>query len=724
VPRFVNLLTFFFLNLCLYPAQAQKKAVTNDTYYTWQYLYPDYNISNNGRYLWYRYGSPATGDFLVLTTTDNKKKQVFPKGFEPAFTNDSHSFIFRLPHDTLIIQATDNSTSQILSDVTDYTLSGNTLVLQTHNTLIYGSKTISAQHYALDPSGIQLAFIVNNQLRYYNPGMDTSILLQQDVCGQLHFSRDGMRLFFQSPQTRADSHPQVRIWHYNDYYLPTQQSIVRNKQMVIDLLQRKTLQLDSTGIEICDYGNKYVLAQNILNYSEYYWNKSNISTIYLINMQNGERIKIRQNKDVPVIHAKLSPEEKYITWYEDQYYCYEIATAITRKIPAAQELVQWLAGDSALLIYDTHDTWQVDPSAEKAAVNLTKSPPKVISRIIVPGFTTIFNTRNKYNNAEPYLYYFPQYPLDAFKPLKARDTNIYLVQRMSDTASPNLFITGDLKSFIRITHFEPEKSYNWMQATLVKNGILYKPENFNPDKKYPLIFHYYEKSSDQLFLFRRPSLSVGNLDIAWYVSNGYLVFIPDINTIKGHPGKSTRSVIRAARYFRRMPWVDKKRLGLQGHSFGAYLTNYLITHSSLFAAAQESAGPVDFISGYGAIKKQTGNTMQYLYERGQNNMGTTPWKRPRRYIKNSPVFSINRVTTPLLILHNEEDNAVPVAQGIELFTALRRLQKPVWLLQYDREAHILINEHNQLDFSQHQQQFFDHYLKGKPAPGWMKLKGL
>ncbi|SFD20618.1 Prolyl oligopeptidase family protein [Chitinophaga sp. CF118] len=720
--RLFNQITFFFLCLCYTQTRAQKKLVTNDSYLTWQYLYPDYNISNNGQYIWYRYGAPATGDFLVLQTTDGNNKHIFPQGFQPAFTDSN--LIFRLPGDTLVIQAMNNTAPQFITDVISYTLAGNRLLMQTTNALIYEHKTIyqgAVDHYTLDQTGTQLAFTVNNTLKYYHTGMDSSILLQQHVTGPLRFSKDGTLLFFQRLRITDIPQSEIRIWHYNDYYLPTQQMPSTSTCMAIDLQQKKVTRLDSTGIQICDYGNKYVLAQNSLNSSEYYWNKSIISSLYLINTYNGARTMIRQNKKDLIILAKLSPDEKFITWYEDQYYCYEITTGIIRNIPEAIEIAQWLPEDSALLIYDTYNIWQVDPSKKRPPVKLTNSRT-TISRMIFPGTITTFNTRNKYNNAAPCLYYFPQYPLDAFKPVKAKDTLLYLLQRMSDKESPNLFITNDFKSYTSITRFEPEKSYNWIQATLVNKGILYKPENFDPQKKYPLIFHYYEKSSDRLYLFRKPDLSPGDLNIPWYVSNGYLVFIPDIQRPSGHPGKGARSVLRAAKHLRRYPWVDPAKLGLQGHSFGGYITNYLITHSTLFAAAQASAGPADFISGYGAIKKQTGNTMQYLYERGQNNIGATLWQQPDLYIKNSPVFRADKITTPLLILHNEEDNSVPVAQSIELFTALRRLQKPAWMLQYNGEGHILINEQHKLDFSQRQQQFFDHYLKGKPAPEWMKVQ--
>jgi dipeptidyl aminopeptidase/acylaminoacyl peptidase len=216
-------------------------------------------------------------------------------------------------------------------------------------------------------------------------------------------------------------------------------------------------------------------------------------------------------------------------------------------------------------------------------------------------------------------------------------------------------------------------------------------------------------------------LSDGGLNVASYVSNGYVVCIPDIRTKKGHTGKSAaRAVLGAARRLSALSWVDRQKLGLQGHSFGGYITNYLITHNDLFAAAQSSAGPVNFFSGYGAIRKITGTAMQQLYEHGQNNMGATPWDRPLRYLKNSPVIRANKVHTPLLLMHNDNDNAVPFAQSIELFTALRRLQRPVWLIRYSNEGHQLFRVPEQLDFTIRQQQFFDHYLKGKPAPDWMQ----
>ncbi|HJT75265.1 MAG TPA: prolyl oligopeptidase family serine peptidase, partial [Chitinophaga sp.] len=350
---------------------------------------------------------------------------------------------------------------------------------------------------------------------------------------------------------------------------------------------------------------------------------------------------------------------------------------------------------------------------------------------LFPGIFVTLDNKNKRNGfrntkwrrpvMDTFLYYIPRFPLDQYKPVKARDTTVYLVQRMNAGSAPNLFITTDFISFKPITNFQPQHPYNWLTVELTKEGLLYKPENFDSTKHYPVIFHYYEKSSDGLYRYLLPQPGAGSLNIPWYVSNGYIVFIPDIITEKGYPGPSAaKAVIKAAKYLSGFPWVDTAHMGLQGHSFGGYVTNYLVTSTNLFKAAQSSAGPSDFFSGYGSIRKQTGTGMQALYERGQNNMGVPPWENPELYVENSPVLHAHKINTPLLLMHNENDNAVPVAQSIEFFTALRRLQKPVWLIQYKDEGHLLFSDANKLDFDIRQQAFFDHYLKNKPLPEWMK----
>ncbi len=234
------------------------------------------------------------------------------------------------------------------------------------------------------------------------------------------------------------------------------------------------------------------------------------------------------------------------------------------------------------------------------------------------------------------------------------------------------------------------------------------------------------------FTITRSRNSPGDVNIPWFVSRGYLVFTPDIRYIIGQTGERVyNSVVSAAQYFSQTPWVDAAKMGINGHSFGGYETNYLVTHTSLFAAAATAAGPANFISHYGGIqgKIYRANSGQAMYETSQMRMSATLWQTPDLYIKNSPVFSIDKVTTPILIMHNKADDLVPWMQSVELFTGLRRLGKKAWMLQYDEGGHGIHGKEAE-DFTIRLTQFFDHYLKNAPPPRWMtegipaKLKGI
>jgi dipeptidyl aminopeptidase/acylaminoacyl peptidase len=247
-------------------------------------------------------------------------------------------------------------------------------------------------------------------------------------------------------------------------------------------------------------------------------------------------------------------------------------------------------------------------------------------------------------------------------------------------------------------------------------GILYKPENFDSTKKYPLIFHYYDQQSDGLNIYVEPGPS-DVLNIPYFVSNGYVVFVPDIHYTIGEPGESAlRSVTSAARYLSKYSWVDTTKMGLQGHSFGGYETNYLITHTNLFAAAAEANGATDLVSSYGDL--QAGASARWLFEIFQFRLRATLWGRPDLYIKNSPIFKVPSVTTPLLMMHPKNDPIVPWSQAVELFNAMHRLGKTVWMLQYDEGDHGL-NGKSAMDYTIRLTQFFDHYLKDAPAPLWI-----
>ncbi|MDB5195947.1 MAG: peptidase, partial [Flaviaesturariibacter sp.] len=232
--------------------------------------------------------------------------------------------------------------------------------------------------------------------------------------------------------------------------------------------------------------------------------------------------------------------------------------------------------------------------------------------------------------------------------------------------------------------------------------------------------YFYEKLTDGLYNYNAPSPTPSRLNIPFFVSRGYLVFAPDISYTKGHPGKDAYTyIVSGAQALAKNGWVDAKNIGIQGQSWGGYQVAYLITATDMFKAAWAGAPVVNMFSAYGGIRWESGNNRQFQYEKGQTRIGYTPWERQDLYIENSPLFHLPKVKTPLVIMSNDADGAVPWYQGIEFFTAMRRLNKPVWLLNYNGEAHNLVERRNRKDIQIREQQYFDWLLKGAPAPRWI-----
>jgi dipeptidyl aminopeptidase/acylaminoacyl peptidase len=324
----------------------------------------------------------------------------------------------------------------------------------------------------------------------------------------------------------------------------------------------------------------------------------------------------------------------------------------------------------------------------------------------------------------------PCYDLDRYLS-KARDAEVYTAQLQDADRFPNWFLTKDFKDYQPLNDMQPQRNYNWLTSELVTwklpdgkmdQGILYKPENFDPKRRYPVIFYYYEELSSGVNRFLMPEYSQGGIDVPTYVSNGYLVFEPDIDYKVGHPGQSVcNAIVSAAEYLEQFLWVDKDHMGLMGHSWGGFETNYVITHNHLFAAAASMSGISDEISKYNSIRgiNGLGQNDQWYCETGQDRIGATLWQRPDLYFENSPVLLADKVTTPVLLMANHQDGAVLYTQGLEFFLALRRMGKKAWLLQYDNGTHTVQEPIDMKDVTMRMQQFFDYYLKGKTPPIWM-----
>jgi dipeptidyl aminopeptidase/acylaminoacyl peptidase len=316
-------------------------------------------------------------------------------------------------------------------------------------------------------------------------------------------------------------------------------------------------------------------------------------------------------------------------------------------------------------------------------------------------------------------------------PVKPSSKDLLVYTKESYIASPDLFswsLSDDAESKLSAINLQ-QKQYWWGTASLysfkaldgkLSSGIVYKPENFDPTKKYPIIFYFYETHTNTLHSYIPPTPTGSRLNISFFVSRGYVVFSPDIYYTKGHPAKSCYNyVVGAAKQLAREPWIDASKMGVQGQSWGGIQVAQLITMTNLFKAAWAGAPVANMTSAYGGIRWVSGLNRQFQYEKTQSRIGATLWERLDLYLENSPLFHLPKVKTPLVIMANDADGAVPWYQGIELFTGLRRLGKPVWMLNYNGEAHNLRERKNQKDISIREQQFFDWLLKGEKAPRWI-----
>jgi dienelactone hydrolase len=439
--------------------------------------------------------------------------------------------------------------------------------------------------------------------------------------------------------------------------------------------------------------------------------------------------------------------------------------------PPAYGIMKWHENDKYVYVYDKYDVWQCDPEAKAAPRNFTngygrlhKTTYRYESGDKKEKFITdtkklffkMLNTVNKQGGiaiCDMKQQHFPQCTrsgpfLVGLQVVKARNSEDYLYTTESFNISPVL-MTATVKTFdIHVNAEETtslqrdslvetplyatnpqQKDYNWLTCELVKwtmfdgkqsEGLLYKPEDFDPKKKYPIIFYFYEKDSDELHVYRAPAPSASTVNFPYFASNGYLIFVPNIYYKNGEPGESAyNAVVSAAKMLAKKPWVDSTKMAIQGQSWGGYQVAYLVTRTNMFAAAEAGAPVSNMTSAYGGIRWGSGLNRQFQYERSQSRIGYTLWQRPDLYIKNSPLFRADKVNTPLMIMHNDADGAVPWYQSIEYFTALRRLGKKVWLLQYNGEDHNLMERRNRKDLSIRLAQYFDHFLKGAPAPRWL-----
>jgi len=569
------------------------------------------------------------------------------------------------------------------------------------------------------------------------------------------------------------------LWHWNDPYPQPQQKKIAKRvrdntwESVYHIESETFVKLadkDIPDVELSRNGN-IAFAETILPYTKRVSYDGSYYDIYVIDPKNGNKTLVK--KDL-YRGANLSPNGKYVYWFFDKnWYVYDIATKKTKNITSSLEVrferedwdtpsppygygtAGWTDEDTSILIYDRYDIWEVLPDGSKARMitegygrknhlsfRYTKVDPEETT--IDPGKTLLLNATHQETMAGGFFQdrvkgnQPPKKLIMADKGFrfsrKAEKAEKLLFTRSTFNEYPDLWVTDlSYKNPRKVTNLATQMDpFIWGKTELrpfsssdgkALNGILIKPDNFDPNKKYPLMVYIYETLHQGFHRFRNPSPG-SSVNPSYYVSNGYVMWMPDIEYDTGYPGKDAlKCVLPGIQMLVREGYIDPKSIGIQGHSWGGYQIAYMITQTNIFAAVEAGAPVSNMTSAYGGIRWSSGMVRQFQYERTQSRQGASLWEVPMRYIENSPLFWADKVQTPIMMMHNDEDGAVPWYQGIEYIMALRRLGKEAYMFNYNGEAHGLRKRVNQKDWTRRMAEFFDHHLKGTPAPDWMK-KGI
>lgn len=585
----------------------------------------------------------------------------------------------------------------------------------------------------------------------------------------------------QKDTTRIDEYfPKVEVWTWNEPVQYTVQKYKKQEEMkrsyaaVYSLPIKQAVQLATPELPNFSIDKRGESTTGLLSTSKPYgtasmWEIKVRSDYYLVDMETGEQELLRKAE-----YARLnfSNAGNYLYWYaptDSSWYSYTIKTKMTHRLTSPDTfaaydeendmpieadsygIAGWTANDERLWIYDRYDIWAFDPENMKEPVCLTKDGrenKRVYRRSLLDKkekfiidkstqWLTTFDEKTKGSgyyrldpNKAPRMLLAGDYKLSTIYKAEKSDQVIYTKETFRDY--PEVYYTDlRFKHSVQLTNLgKQQEGLKWGTAELISfvtldgdtlEGVIYKPDNFDPNRKYPMIVNFYERNSEGLHSYRMPSPGRSTIDYHMYNSHDYIIFNPDVTYLNdGYPGERCYNcVMPGIMEIVNRGYVDVKRIAAQGHSWGGYQVAYLATRTDLFACIESGAPVVNMFSAYGGIRWGSGLARAFQYEHTQSRLGASPWEKPLIYFENSPLFTMDKVNTPILIMHNDKDGHVPWYQGIEYFVALKRLQKPAWMLNYTGEIHWPMRMANRVDFQTRMFQFFEHYLKDKPMPRWM-----
>ena len=581
-----------------------------------------------------------------------------------------------------------------------------------------------------------------------------------------------------APPTAAEADedmPDLVLWHYLDKRLQSQQQVESSRDQNLSFLsefrvkEKKFIRLADEDVRQVDAAPKHRFAVGI-DVKTYELDANLMGTryqdIYVIDMKTGVRtLALKKNRNF----YGSSPDGTHFLTYDDgHFYTYDMAAGkaytITKDVPASfinedddHNVVKppdfpigWTKDGLSVLLSDGWDIWNVPVHGGKG-VNMTGNGLKDQIRyrqryrldpeekgidLSQPVYVGAYGEwtkkagviRIEKGKPAPAVLLWDEAGLGGIQ--KAKKAEIFLYSRDTYRDCPDIYVAdARLQNGQKITEANlQQKDFLWSSGSVLLDyksakgdklqAALFLPANYEKGKRYQTIVTYYEKMSQQLNRYQQPTSNGFNKSV--YTSNGYAVLMPDIVYKINDPGMSAVwCVLPALDAAVAAGVVDRAKVGLQGHSWGGYQTAFLVTQAD-FAAAVAGAPLTNMISMYSSIYFNTGSANQPIFESSQGRFKGGYWDNLEAYQRNSPVYYAQNVRTPLIILHNDKDGAVVWNQGIEYFNTLRRLKKPVVMLQYVGENHGLAKAANQKDYTVRMKEFFDHTLMGKPAPKWLE----
>ncbi len=573
--------------------------------------------------------------------------------------------------------------------------------------------------------------------------------------------------------------PDMIIWNWQDRRLQSEQQVQEKDDKAYSYLaeyqvnSKRFIQLADSNMRRVDVAPKQAYAIGLDNSK--YELMGNLdgqayADVYVIDLKTGNKKlffeKFYQNSNRGFSPA---PDGKLAAYYQDgTFYTINLGTGeknnLTGKINSSfvNELDDrnvfkpstryygWTADSKYVLIEDNYDLWRISADG-KSAISLTGNwkakkleingrseiyPDEKGIDLKKPQYFDVFNRATKQDGicrldgGKLNILFMDDYGYGDVT--KAINSPVYAYSRENSMQSPEVFVTAspDLSAAKQVTINTPDQSkYAWSAGVKLfsyvsANGdtlqaALFLPANYEPGKAYPTITYIYERLTDGLNSYSMPDFSRTGFNKALYTSNGYAVLMPDIKYKVNDPGMSAVAcVVPAVKAAIATGIVDEKRVAIHGHSWGGYQTSFLITQTNIFKAAAAGAPLTDMISMYSLIYGNAGITNQAIFEASQGRLTPGYWDNMDAFTRNSPIYHIKNVQTPLLLLHNDQDGAVNFTQGIEYYNGLRRLNKPVVMITYKGENHGIAKLPNRKDYSVRMMEYFDYMLKDKPAPGW------